>query len=591
MSAIPMHSNLKVVLEGRGALVLRPSNHVATGGEGSVYVLGDTAIKIYQDPKRKMAWNRVREKISFFQKHNHPYVVAPQGVVTTDSGDPLGYYMPYVRDGDHGGNAEAVARVFTNDGRTRMGLADVDSSTLVERMREIVMFAHANDAITVDANELGYFVVPHATKGPEPRMIDVDSWVIGGQRPSVLPIMPSIRDWHSASPFGEMQDWFAWAVVTFQVYVGLHPYKGTLDGYTSKDLELRMKENASVFAPKVRLNRAVRDFAVVPDLLLEWYEATFQHGERSQPPSPLDKKKRARRALTMRVVTASGGGALVFKKLYGEVDDPVVRVYACGVVLLKSGALVDLATKRTIGTQRSGDCEVVNVQGGWLVACGGGGRKMTCTFVHGVSLKEESLPVAFAGYRFVRFDNRLFVVTDKGLSELTVRMFAKPVLSVGQTWGAMVNGTRWFDGVGIQDAFGATYFIAPFGADACAHVRVPELDGLRAVAGKAGDRFVAVVGVDAQGQLHKVEITLSKDYRSYTVWQRDVDSLELNMAMIPTGVCVTVVEDGRLSVFVPANGTVKNIQDKDIATDMTLANWGDNVVYLRNGVVWSLHMK
>lgn len=590
MSTAPVSGNKKIVLEGRGPLTLRPSNYIAAGGEGSIYVAGDTAIKIYQDPKNKIPWNKVPEKVSFFKQHQHPFVIAPQGLVTDVSGSPIGYYMPYVRDSDHGGNAEPIARIFTNDGRTRFGITDKDTSVLVDRMREIILFAHANNAITVDANELGYFVVPGA-KGPEPRMIDVDCWVINKQMPPSLPIMPSIHDWHSASPFGEMQDWFAWAVVTFQAYVGLHPYKGTLPGYLPKDMELRMKANASVFEPNIRLNRAVRDFAVIPDVLLDWYEATFQQGERSQPPSPFDKKKVARAARVMRVVTTTATGSLIFKKLFQQANDPVIRVYSSGVVLLRSGALVSLPSSRKIGTASSSDCEVVKVEGGWLVACGGSGKKFTFSFINEVSLKEEPLTLDVLGYRLVRYQDRLFVVTDRGLSELILRMFGKPILSVGQTWGAMTNATRWFDGVGIQDAFGASFIVAPFGDGACAQVRVPELDGLKPLTAKAGNRFVSVVGIDKTGQMHKVEVTFDREYQSYTIWRREVDSSDLNVAILPKGVCVTIVEDGRLSVFVPTNGTLNNVQDKQIATDMTLASWGDKVVYVQDGGVWSLEMK
>lgn len=591
MSIASQKGNMKVVLEGRGSLTLRPSNYIATGGEGSIYVAGDTAIKIYEDPKSKIPWNRVSEKVAFFRQHNHPYVVAPQGMVLGGKGDEIGYYMPYVRGVDNGGNAEPITRIFANDSRLRLGFTDADSSTLVERMREIVMFAHANNAITVDANELGYFVVPKGAKGPEPRMIDVDSWVINGQRPPVLPIMPSIRDWHSASAFGEMQDWFAWAVVTFQVYVGLHPYKGTLDGYLPKDLELRMKANASVFDPKVRLNRAVRDFSVIPDVLLEWYKAAFQQGERSVPPSPFDKRKLSRAAQVMRVVTTTASGALVFKKLFAQANDPVIRAYPCGVALLKSGDLVSLSTMRAIGKTSSIDCEIVRVVGGWLVACGGGGQKFSFSFINETSLKEESLVLDISGYRIVRYENRLFVVTDKGLTELVLRMFAKPILSVGQTWGAMVNSTRWFDGVGIQDAFGTTFVIAPFGDGSCAQVRVPELDGLKPIVARAGNRFIAMVGIDQQGQMHKVEVTFDREYRSYVVWRREIDTPDMNVAILPKGVCATIVEDGRLSIFVPTNGTVNNVQDRQIATDMTLSNWDDRVVYIQDGAVWSLQMK
>lgn len=43
--------------------------------------------------------------------------------------------------------------------------------------------------------------------------------------------------------------------------------------------------------------------------------------------------------------------------------------------------------------------------------------------------------------------------------------------------------------------------------------------------------------------------------------------------------------------FRSTNGVVNTMQDKHIVTDMQLARWGDRVVYLKDGAVWSLAMK
>jgi hypothetical protein len=66
---------------------------------------------------------------------------------------------------------------------------------------------------------------------------------------------------------------------------------------------------------------------------------------------------------------------------------------------------------------------------------------------------------------------------------------------------------------------------------------------------------------------------------------------ELNLAILPKGVCATIVKDGELDIFVPANGQLVRIDDGQIGADMFLSNWGDKVVYIQNGAVWSLRMK
>ncbi len=571
-------SNLKVTLEGRGTLVLRPSDHIATGGEGSVYRAGGMVVKVYTDPAH-MQRDDMAGKIRLLSGLKHPSIVAPHGLALGQSGEPIGYYMPFVP-------GEPLTRAFTNDFRIREGFGDRETRQLVDRMRETVRFAHGRQAILVDANELNWLVKPGSKNGPEPYVIDVDSWAVGRWPAKV--IMPSIRDWQSKG-FDEGTDWFAWGVVTFQVFSGIHPYKGSLDGYKRGDLEGRMRAKASVFTPGIGLNQAVRDFSSIPGPLLNWYEAAFQGSERSEPPSPFQTGAPTAKLAPVRRAVATAQGLLVYDKLFDGTGDPAIRVFPSGVVMTKKGRLIDLSTKREIGQPLSRDGEVIRVEGGWLKADWKGGQA-EYSFVSN-TLSEEAVSVQASVYRVVRSSNRMFAVTDTGLTELTVRLFARPVLSLGRTWGVMRHALRWFDGVGVQDALGAMYLVAPFGTESCAYVRVPELDGLRVIAAKAGHRFVSAIAADVNGMYRKLEFAFDSEYRSYTLWQGVTDDPDPNIAILPKGVCATIVEDGELVIFVPANGQTNKVKDHRITTALALANWEDRVVYVSQGEVWQVRLK
>jgi hypothetical protein len=574
-----MAVNTKVILEGKGPAQLRDSNYVASGGEGKIYKVSDLVVKIYHEPL--LARQRgMPDKIRLLSAIKHPYISSPIGLVTTPTGDPIGHYLNYV-------DGHPLARVFTNDFWQHEGFTDKNASTLVDRMREVFSFAHQHKAVLVDANELNWFTVFSSGKDPEPRVIDVDSWAIGRWPATV--IMPSIRDWHS-NDFNQKSDWFAWGIVTFQVYTGLHPYKGTLDGYDRGNLEARMKANSSVFSKGIRLNRAVRDFSKIPGPLLSWYEATFQNGERVNPPSPFAQANTGPKVLIMRTVTTGGSGTLVFDKLLGFTGDPAVRTFHCGAVLLSSGKLVDIATKRQIGGIRSRNVEVIKVDGGWLIG-ELQNREAIFEYVEDGSLKSESLALKLSGHRLVSYENRMFVVTDSGLTEIKLHRFGKAVASAGQTWGVMVNSTKWFNGVGVMDAMGAKFVVAPFGDDSVAQQRVKEIDGVRIVSAKSGNRFVSLIGLDKTGTYRKFDIVFDRDYKSYSISKTDADGPELNLAILPKGVCATIPRDGELEIFVPSNGQVKPVSDKNIATDMILSNWGDRVIYIQDGEVWSLRLK
>jgi len=335
----------------------------------------------------------------------------------------------------------------------------------------------------------------------------------------------------------------------------------------------------------------VRDFSVIPARLLEWYRAVFQQGERTIPPSPFDVGGTIPQASIIKhVVTSGGTGLLVFEKIFGEVNNPAIKIFPCGIVMLQSGKLIRLADKRSIGTAKGSECEIVKTEGGWLKT-EGMEKSLSYSYIHENSFKEENLSFSLFGHRVFRADNRLFLVTDDGITELSLTLFGKQFLSSGKTWNVMTKATVWFDGVGVQDAMGAMYAVLPFGDSACAHVRIRELDGLRVVNGKAGNRFVSLIAVDKNGVYHKLEISLDAEYRNISIWKGITDSPEQNLAILPKGVCATIITDGTLDVFVSSSGAHKKISDAFVTTDMALASVGDTVMYLHNGDVWSLKMK
>ncbi|OGZ06874.1 MAG: hypothetical protein A2942_00505 [Candidatus Lloydbacteria bacterium RIFCSPLOWO2_01_FULL_50_20] len=569
----------KIILEGKGTLTLRLPDYLSSGGEGSIYRVGNTVIKLYVD-QDKMRYDGMAEKITLLRKLTHPSIVAPCGIVTLPSGEPIGFHMAYV-------SGEPLSRVFTNDFRQREGFTDEMAKILVARMRETVDFAHDKGAILVDANELNWLAQIKNTSEPMPYVIDVDSWAIGKFGASV--IMPSIRDWH-AKRFDQASDWFAWGIVTFQLWTGIHPYKGKLDGYRPGDLETRMKANKSVFSPGVRLNRAVRDFRVIPAPLTEWYEATFEKGLRTKPPSPLDTAVTAvNKRMIMRIITTQAG-ALIFEKLFEDVSRPIIGVFPSGILRLGDGTLLDLSTKRTIGKFLTPKSEVIKVEGGWLLASIVDGTLVADYVAEATGLSERlSLPIALSG--LFRSGNRLFAVTEQGLTEFALRLFGKPILAVGGTWGAPQRSTKFFDGVGIHDSLGAKFLILPFAESACAIVRTPELDSLTVVDAKGGARFVAVIALKKNGEYERLEFTLDREHGSYVFSRTLADTPELNMVILPKGVVASVVDDGSLMILVPTNGKTVHVADKYIATDMMLTRLDDQVLYIKDGALWSVRMR
>ncbi len=573
--------SIKVILDGRGPVTLRETDYVTAGGEGSIYRTGQTVVKIYTDAD-KMRRDGMADKVGLLAGLRHRGIVAPQGLVLDGKRNPIGFYMPFV-------DGEPLSRVFVSDYRARIGFADKDAIVLAASMHEIVGYAHAHKALMVDANELNWLVGFAKGAPASASVIDVDSWAIGRWPATV--IMPSIRDWN-AKTFTPATDWFAWGIVAFQVFTGIHPFKGKLDGYKPGDMIQRMKDNASVFAPGVRLPHSVRDFSCIPGPLLDWFRATFQQGVRSglAPPSPLDTSKPARAARVARAVTAGATGALIFDKLFERVVDPAVRIWANGAVRLESGAIADLTTGRTFQRSSSADCEIVKCDAGWLVSDRTSSGEFFLVHISDDfnTLTHQSLGIAIR--RVFRAGERLFAVTDRELVEIECRVLAgHPQITVGRRWSIMVKSTTWLDDIAVQDVLGAAFAILP--RDGGVHqIRVPELDDAVIIAGKASARFAAFTTLDRQGNYQKLELSFDKTFTTYQPWIGPADSAELNMGILPRGVVATVVTDGELAIVVPSTGETKKVADRGVTTAMKLAAWGEKIVYLHDGAVWQLRM-
>ncbi|MCX6755031.1 MAG: hypothetical protein NT068_00620 [Candidatus Nomurabacteria bacterium] len=566
-------------LEGRGVLTLRPTDHIATGGEGSVYKpSSDLIIKLYSDSK-KMSMDGMAIKLGLLKKINHPFIVAPKGLVFKNQ-NPIGYYMNYEQ-------GEALARVFTTAYRNRENFTDKDVLSLVDGMRTVINVAHNNKAILVDANELNW-LVSRKKKLAEPRVIDVDSWSIDHFKPSV--IMPSIHDLHT-NGFNESSDWFSFAVVSFQVFTGIHPYKGVLDGYKPNDILERMKDNKSVFTQGVRLNSAVRDFNAIPASLFAWYESVFQKGNRSLPPSPYDTSiTAAKAAIIHRTVIITSSGKLNMSVLFDGVNDIPVQVYTCGVVRLRSGKMINLANGRMFDKSFSNHSEVIHTEYGFLVGEINSDGKLVFILVSKDG-RSEIIETILHSNKIVRYYNRLFIITDQGLTEVTAKQFAKPIIVTKNTWQVLVNSTKWFDGIGVQDTMGTTYLITPFNEGACQYVHVPELDKSKVIEGIAGARCATLSVLENRtGQYKKYEIVFSKDYTSYQINISDIASPELNMTSLPKGVNAEIENDGSLLITVPTSGGRNDVTDAKINANFTLAHFENRVVAIEGSKVWAISL-
>lgn len=256
---------------GKRRINLRDNDFVAAGGEGRVWIINETAYKVYDDPGRMIPTAKIKDLSLITDKH----VIRPLDTIRRGK-DPIGYTMTAVN------NAVPLQRTLTKAYRERTGLTIDRILKRIAQMRETIAHVHSHGILIVDMNELNE-LIDESTDSVF--FIDVDSWQT--PRFPATAIMDSVRDRQMNHPqdFNEGTDWFSFGILAHQMMRGIHPYRGRLDGFDHKDIDARMKANASVYQDGCRLNRAVYPESIVPPIYLEWFKATFQQGKRVPPPA------------------------------------------------------------------------------------------------------------------------------------------------------------------------------------------------------------------------------------------------------------------------------------------------------------------
>lgn len=570
-------------------LLLKPADHVASGGEGAVYRKDRQVFKLYFDPQKALMAG-MEEKIRLLASLRHPDIIAPQAPVFDANGGFIGYAMAFC-------DGTPLVKTFTNTWRDQNGFGDRESAALVENMRCAVAEVHAMQALMVDGNETNYLF-----NGLRPKLIDVDSWQIG--RFPATAIMTSIRDYASAG-FSETSDWFAWAIVSFQVFTGTHPYKGTHPAFRRGDLEARMRANASVFDPQVTLSAAVRDLALIPPTLYAWYEGVFQHGERSAPPSVLAAPGQPR-IKKMRVISAATGAmrhellmtlpfdvlhvarnAVAYGKLDGRwqafdlaqrrrlaiEDAEVAAIFASDAALVRCGAKFALVTSGAGAGPGSGQGSGQAQVGGRIVG-GETDPVQSCPALRALPLNAQKV---------IGFGDGVYAITDspeRGLIELRLTpMGQATVIAVAKVWPLSSNATRFYNGVAIYDALGTPFAVIPCGG-AVHTLNAGVLRDVAVVDAFArNDAFVVVSGIDKHsGQLNRYFL-VTDGTRLVIQDQVPSDTADINLAINPRGIAVGVFDDDVVEVINTNAFVSKKVSGAGVATDTPLFMVNDMVCY------------
>jgi hypothetical protein len=568
---------MKVFIRGKGEVQLTQHHYVATGGQASVYVKNGTAFKVYTN-KADMIPDG---KMTLLSRIQDPNVIRPQDVLLDASSVPIGYTMQAVAD-----KTVSMCQLFTRSFCERSGVTLSNKLMLTRQLQNHVSAVHKAGAVVVDLNELNILVSPDWEDG---FLIDVDSYQVPGYPAPVL--MPTIRDWSvSPSQFSTQSDWFSMAVLAFQLFIGVHPYRGTHKPSSSipkeERLKHRMSNNISAFCSDVMLPGCCYPLDSIPEHYRQWLRAVLNDGKRLPPPDPTVANPTTVAIQTILVPLSNSTVSVTeLLSISGTIID-YLEADGHKLVLIREHNEI----RAELDGRRVGIFSVsARMLGGFgpklcrpFVAVLASDGTLTCT-----QLDTGSIVYTGQADEIVRTDGRLYARNRNSILELEAADLGHLIITGRPVADVMPLASHLYEGCAIQSMLGSA-FVSLFPRSRAGYqVKIPELDQYR-IQDARFDRGVLMVIGAKNNRYDRIIFRFSEDLSAYDVRiVPDIQPGTVNFSVLDSGVCVALDEDERLeltsSKMNKTGGRV--IADHGLSGDIRLIRASGQLGFIRNGMV------
>jgi hypothetical protein len=554
-------------------VTLTQKDFVAKGGEGKVFKRGSTAYKVYDDLSKMIAPAKIKELADC----DHGSILRPKDLILNKKKQNIGFTMDWLGD-----NLNPLCKLFTTPFRERNGIENDHVIQLVENIKTLISFVHSKKCLIVDGNELNYLV---KNDFMTPYIIDVNSW----QTPSypATAIMPSIRDWTTES-FSVLTDWFSFGIVTFQLFVGIHPFKGKHKSYRKNDFINRIKDRVSVFNSNVSLPPSTRNFNIIPGAYKDWYYKIFENGDRLPPPVAPGTAEIVQVAIKLVQSTGNFEITMIF-----EID---------GKILYHNPEMNITKTKDKLYIGKT-DYKVSQ------------GVEVLFTPLESVpvliKIENEKLqmkplmaaytqrPLELTTTEMMIVDNTLYVKNKEKLIELDFRVMGGQTIvpAVKTIWTIEPLSSEIFSNVIYQSVLGRSYLCIPqpnkSGKSSFHSIQIPEIDNFKVIDAKYQNKVCLLIVHDGNNY-NRITIIFDDKFQKYSFRiQKGIDYQPLNFIVLDNGVCVTITEDNAVEMFMNRTDKtdVKRIEDPAIDNTMKLCKDGTAVKFFKDNKVYRLKMK
>ena len=538
---------MKVKRSGK-LITLSDSDFLSAGGEGSVYLKNTDIYKIYNNQPKYSISDKIKE-LSVLDK---PNILRPVDLVLDETNSQIGFTMRYVD------NTTSLPLLFTTSFRDRNSITPDNITKLVENIASTIQFIHDKKILIVDANEFNYLVSKNDYETPF--FIDVDSY----QTPNfpATAIMPSIQDYTSVS-FSELTDWYSFAIVSFQLFVGIHPYKGSHPNFKKDDIASRCKSHVSVFNKEVKFPSVTRSFDLIPTNYRDWFHDVLEKGERKLPPT-IAGKIIAKAQQTIVTNKLSITEVLEFSEKIKNVKFYPMYNIIVGETIYKVGNnTYKLHSKHSEIILFNGEILELFIRNGKL---------------HYVRNNiDEELNILAS--KMMIIDDRIYILHSDKLMEIKIEKMKNLIFSINNSWNILSGSSSLFKNCLYSNMLGKAYFYIPSKEKTCNILHLESLDGYK-ILDAAYEKDTMIVVAFKKGSYSRFTIKfLSNDF-TFTdiVEEKDVTLSEINLTTLDNKVSLLLADD-EIQITVAKSTNKKILSSVGLPLDCVLENDGNSVYY------------
>lgn len=551
----------KCVYQGK-QIALQDKSYLSSGGEGEIFLQGGLIYKIFTKP----VVPDLADKFQELTVLDRPNIIRPLGLVYSQTGDVIGYTMNYCD------NTISMPLLFTTSYITRNSISLQSTQILVQRLMETAEFIHSKNILIVDANELNFLI--RKDTHTELFCIDTDSYQTPKHKATA--IMPSIRD-YTTSKFTELTDFYSLGILSFQLFTGIHPYKGKHP--TLKTMEDRCKAHVSVFNKDVGTPPSVRDFNNIPTNYLAWYQDLFEKGQRTPPPGMIS-------APQMRTKRKYVSASFNIEKIFTAAEPIKAVNWVYGNLVVLTENKIYLNGKEFSRHHKHS-----------VVAAAIDGTLFEVYFNPSLVLvdilrKTAETDTSHAANKWFAVNGRLELIYESQLMEIEIRKMNNQVIALtSHVQPIAEQSSQVFANIVYADIFGKAFFYIPCAPKAVAVWPCPILDSKRVLDAINDKEQTIVIAADADGTIKRYRMSVASDGGRF----EEVDEIamqEANTTVLSNGLSITYdsIED-QVDIALVSQMNHKIIKDAGLPAGATLISTGTTAHYFVDDSLYKFSVK